>query len=310
MPLISVIVPTYNYAHFIGDCLESIFSQTYKDFEVIVVDDGSTDGTAEILQEYKEKIRYIYQENRGLPSARNTGIQSSHGKFLAFLDSDDLWLPYKLEEQIRILGDDADMGIIFSDASAFNERGVIRESILKEEKICTGFCFERLFMGNYLVMPTVMIRKNCLEKSGIFDESLTAVEDYDLWLRISLFYKIGFVDKVLAMYRVHPSNMSRDFCRLLDNEIRVIKKIINAYPETAEKMGKNIPLRLCSLFNQYGLEWISKGETRLAKKNFMEAIRSRPRQLRSYYYLLATMAGRKGFEQLRGIKRSWLRLNQ
>lgn len=310
MPAVSVIVPTYNYARFIRDCLDSIFSQTFKDLEVIVVDDGSTDNTEEVLEKYRGDIHYIHQENKGLPAARNRGIRSAQGEFLAFLDSDDLWLPGKLEEQIRVLRKDTDMGIVFSDASAFSEEGVIQESILKEEDICIGQCFQRLFMGNYLVMPTVVIRKKCLDKSGMFDESLTAVEDYDLWLRISVFYRVGFVDKVLAMYRVHPSNMSRDFCRLLDNEIRVIRKVIEQYPDFVKKMGRKVPARLCTLFNQYGLEWIRKGETRQAKKNFMKAIKARSWQLKSYYYLLATMAGRRGFERLRGFKRSWLRLNQ
>lgn len=309
MPEISVIVPTYNYAHFIGDCLDSIFAQTYKDFEVIVIDDGSTDDTARVLEKYKGEIRYIYQENKGLPAARNTGIQAAQGEYLAFLDSDDLWLPEKLDEQIRFLRNDTDMGIIFSDASAFNEKGMIRKSILKEENICTGFCFQRLFMGNYLVMPTVMIRKRCLVESGLFDESLTAVEDYDLWLRISLFYKIGFVDKVLAMYRVHPSNMSGDFCRLMDNEIKVIQKIVRLHPGPVKKMGRQVSFRFCSLYNQYGLEWIEKGEARQAKRSFLRAIKARPWQLRSYYYLLGTIAGKRGFERLREFKRSWLRLN-
>lgn len=308
MPEISIIVPTYNYAHFIVDCLESIFSQTYKDFEVIVVDDGSTDDTAQVLEKYKGRIRYIHQENRGLPAARNTGIRAAQGEYLAFLDSDDLWLPNKLDEQIRVLRNDADMGIIFSDASAFNERGVMRESILKEENICTGFCFQRLFMGNYLVMPTVMIRKRCLEKSGLFDESLTAVEDYDLWLRISLYYKIGFVSKILAQYRVHPSNMSKDFYLLVDNEIKVIQKIIDQYPGPVQKL-RGVSVRLCTLFNQHGLEWIKKGNARQAKKSFFKAITTRPWQVRAYYYFLATMAGKRGFEQLREFKRSWLRLN-
>jgi glycosyltransferase involved in cell wall biosynthesis len=309
MPEVSVIVPTYNYAHFIGDCLDSIFSQTYKDFEVIVVDDGSTDDTAQVLKKYRGEIHYIHQENRGLPAARNTGIRAAQGEYLAFLDSDDLWLPDKLDEQIRVLRNDADMGIIFSDASAFDEKGVIRESILKEENTCTGFCFQRLFMGNYLVMPTVMIRTRCLEKGGLFDESLTAVEDYDLWLRISIYYKIGFVAKVLAKYRVHPSNMSRDFFRLMENEIKVIQKIIEQYPGPVQKLGGRVSVRVCSLFNQYGLEWIEKGNAHQAKKSFLRAVKARPGQLRSYYYLLATMAGKRGFERLREFKRSWLRLN-
>ncbi len=310
MPEVSVIVPTYNYAHFIEDCLKSIFAQTYNDFEVIVVDDGSTDHTSKVLAAYRKDIHYIYQENKGLPAARNTGIKASKGKYLAFLDSDDLWLPEKLAEQVRIIREDSDMGIIFSDANAFQEGTILRESILKEEKICTGFCFQRLFMGNYLIMPTVLIRKSCLTKSGLFDETLTAVEDYDLWLRIAAFFKIGFVDKILAMYRVHPSNMSKDFCRLLDNEIRVIQKIIKMYPEKMIELGKKVGIRLCSLFNQYGLELIDEGKIDIAKRYFLKAIAARPMTIRSYYYLLATMAGKRGFEKLREFKRSWLRLNQ
>ena len=138
MPEISVIVPTYNYAHFIGDCLDSIFAQTYKDFEVIVIDDGSTDDTARVLEKYKGEIRYIYQENKGLPAARNTGIKAAQGEYLAFLDSDDLWLPEKLGEQVLFLRNEADMGIIFSDASAFNEKGVIQNPTFMDYRIPTA----------------------------------------------------------------------------------------------------------------------------------------------------------------------------
>jgi glycosyltransferase involved in cell wall biosynthesis len=307
---VSVIVPTYNYARFIDACLESIFAQRYRNFEVIVVDDGSTDGTKEAIGKYRESIVYIYQENRGLPAARNTGIRAARGEFLAFLDSDDLWLPDKLEEQLNVMSRSQRMGIIFSDASAFDGEKMLRESILKEEKICTGSCFRRLFMGNYLVMPTVVIRKACLEKSGLFDESLMVTADYDLWLRISAHYEIGFVDKVLALYRVHPSNMSKDFCRLLEDEIQTVQKIVKLYPDRVREFGRDLHDRLSSLFDQCGLEWIKRGRVDRAKSYFLKAIIEDPFQPRSYYYLLATMAGKRGFEMLRKFNRSWLRLNE
>lgn len=310
MPAISVIIPTYNYARFIGFCLESIFAQTYKDFEIIVVDDGSTDDTAEVLKKYEDKIHYIYQPNKGPAVASNAGIKVAKGEYIAFIGSDDLWLPDKLEDQVRVFNEDMKVGIVFSDASSFNENGIISKSILEEENICTGFCFERLFMGNYLIMSTVMIRKACLEKSGLFDEELSSVEDYDLCLRISAFYKIEFVDKILAMRRVHPSNISKNFCQLLDNEIRVIQKIMALHSEKISQMGKKVSIRLCSLFNQHGLEMVEKGKIHEAKKNFFKALMTRPLSIRPYYYLLATMAGKRGFEKLREFKRSWLRLNQ
>ncbi|MEW5806019.1 MAG: glycosyltransferase [Acidobacteriota bacterium] len=310
MPGVSVIVPTYNYARFLDPCLESIFAQTYGDFEVIVVDDGSTDDTVEVLRKYEDRIRYIYQENMGLSAARNTGIKVSTGKYLAFLDSDDIWLPLKLEAQLRVISEDSDVGIVFSDARAFDGKNVLRESILKEERICTGHCFRRLFMGNFLVMPTVMIRKKCLDEVGLFDETLTAVEDYDLWLRISAHYKIGYVDMMLAMYRVHPSNMSRDYCRLLDNEIRVIRKIVELFPERARDLGGRVHRRFNSLYTQYGLELVRKGDVGQAMRSFMNAIIEQPWRVRPYYYFMAAMTGKRGFDALREFKRSWLRLNQ
>ncbi len=307
---VSVIVPTYNYGRFIEGCLNSIFSQTFKDFEVIVVDDGSTDGTGEIIKSYPRPVRSIYQENRGLPAARNRAIEASQGEYLAFLDSDDLWLPEKLGEQVRIMDGDRELGIVFSDASAFDGEKIIRESILEEESICTGHCFARLFMGNFLVMPTVMIRKSCLRQTGLFDETLPVVADYDLWLRISAFFRIGFVDRPLAMYRVHPSNMSKDFCRLLEDEIRVVQKVIELYPEKVKKLGKKVNMRLSSLYDQYGLEWVEKGEIGRATRCFLRAILEWPLSMRSFYYFMATLTGKRGFETLREFKRSWLRLNR
>ena len=121
MPEISVIIPTYNYANYVRDAVESVLNQSYKEFEIIVVDDGSTDGTKKVLEPLKNRIRYIYQENRGLPSAYNTGIKASKGEYIAFLDSDDLWLPEKLKLQKKYFDDNPAVGMVICNGYLFND---------------------------------------------------------------------------------------------------------------------------------------------------------------------------------------------
>ena len=157
-PLVSVIIPTYNRAHYVVEAVESVLAQTHKNIEIIVVDDGSTDGAEEILDPYKDRIRYFYQENQGVSAARNLGIRNANGQYLAFLDSDDLWLPDKTELQLNFLKENDNYGFVFSNFLIFtdteNETEIANRSIPP-----SGYIFPQLFMGNFIGSPTMLMRR-------------------------------------------------------------------------------------------------------------------------------------------------------
>ena len=206
MPKVSVIIPTYQRSHLVGQAIESVLAQTYCDYEIIVVNDGSTDNTGEILAQYGDRIVAIHQENRGLPAARNAGIRVAQGQYLAFLDDDDLWEPQKLEKQIPLLEADSRLGLVYSDMVIFNEAGIQPGTYLNGFVPPQTVTPWTLLHRNFFPMPTIVIRRVCWEQLGGFDESLRSCEDYDLWLRIVEQWAVGYVNEPLTRYCRHSEN--------------------------------------------------------------------------------------------------------
>jgi glycosyltransferase involved in cell wall biosynthesis len=209
-PLVSVIIPTYNRADFLGQALDSALGQTYKRMEIIVVDDGSTDQTAQLLDTYRKHIRYIYQEHSERSKARNLGITESSGEYIAFLDSDDLWLPEKVECQVKILRKDRSIGVSYTGVQYMNEDGSPYEG-----KICWAglerrrrYLYEDLMTRNVISgsASSVLLRRDCLDVAGGFDETMNACEDMDLWRRLALCCRFHKIDLPLVKLRIHPSN--------------------------------------------------------------------------------------------------------
>lgn len=226
MQKVSVIIPTFNRANYIGEAIDSVLSQTYKDYEIVVVDDGSTDNTKEVLKKYSDKIKYVYQRNRGLSASRNRGIDESNGEYIGFLDSDDIWLSDKLEKQVDILDQGHNYAFVCSDSYVIDETGKIIKTFGKG--IYNYETFESLYEENFVLVLTVLLRRRCLEDVGLFDETLSMSEDYDLWLRIAKRYKFKHLSSPLSKYRTHSGNMSKK------NEVleREVKKVIDKYETT------------------------------------------------------------------------------
>jgi len=210
--LVSVIIPTYNSANYVKEAVDSVLGQTYKNIGVIVVDDGSTDNTKSILEKYIKsgEIKYIYQDNNGPASARNNGIKKSSGEFIAFLDADDVWLPNKLEKQIKLF-ENNDVGLVYSDMEFFGGKFKYRHhsEVLKREMF-RGYVYGKLIFENFIPTSSIVVRRDVLDDIGLFDEDreLFAIEDYDLWLRITRRYKVDFVNKPLVKYRIHKDKIS------------------------------------------------------------------------------------------------------
>ena len=230
MPKVSVIIPTFNRARYIREAIDSVLSQAYQSYEIVVIDDGSTDSTREVLAPYGNKIKYFYQENKGLSNARNHGIRESCGEYIALLDSDDLWLPEKLEKQVALLDENPEAAFVCSDTYVIDTLGEVIKVWKKGRH--HQETFESLYESNYVYVSTTLIRRQCLDTVGYFDEGLSFSEDYDLWLRLSGRYTFKHMPACLAKYRVHENNMSKNF------DTRVYAhRIIAHKPEIARRIG-------------------------------------------------------------------------
>lgn len=204
-PRVSVIIPTYNAGQTICQAIDSVLRQTYTDYEIVVVDDGSTDDTKARLERYGNAIRYIYQENKERSAARNNGIRHARGEYIAFLDADDFWTPEKLAKQVTFLNQHQELGVVFSWARAVGPSGNTLRTMGTQFPLegAEGMdMFPYLVMGTSPPALTVIARRACIEEAGMFDEQVSQIEDWDLWLRIALRWHFGFVSEVLAYYRL------------------------------------------------------------------------------------------------------------
>jgi glycosyltransferase involved in cell wall biosynthesis len=207
-PLVTVIIPTYNRDWIVGEAIDSVLAQDFSDYELLVVDDGSDDRTSDILAAYGNQITVLHQANRGVSAARNHGIATAAGRLIAFLDSDDLWLPQKLSTQVNFFADHPDA--VISQTEEHWIRNGVRVNPKKRHLKFSGMIFERS-LALCLVSPSaVMIKKSLFDSVGVFDEDLPACEDYDLWLRISYRYPVHLIDTPLIIKRGgHKDQLSR-----------------------------------------------------------------------------------------------------
>ncbi|MCW5970266.1 MAG: glycosyltransferase [Blastocatellales bacterium] len=205
---VSVIIPTYNQASFLGEAIESALMQTLPPREVIVIDDGSSDGTARVLAGFEGRIRAMRQANRGVAAARNAGARTATGDALAFLDSDDRWLPEKLERQAARLEAETDLGLVHAGFEEIDADGAVLNAHLDGRE---GWVAEDMLLFDGPVIlgggSGVMIPRRVFQEAGGFDERLSTSADWDLYYRIAAGYRIGFIDRVLLQYRRHGANM-------------------------------------------------------------------------------------------------------
>ena len=207
MPTVSVIIPTFNRAWFLAEAIDSVLVQDFEDFEIIVVDDGSTDHTFEILKSYPQ-ILILRQNRQGVSAARNAGIGRSKGSFIAFLDSDDLWLPNKLSTQVAFF-DEHPEALICQTEETWIRNG-IRVNPKRRHKKHSGMIFERCLELCIVSPSAVMMKRSMLDEIGFFDETLPVCEDYDLWLRVSCRIPVFLIETPLVIKRGgHPDQLSR-----------------------------------------------------------------------------------------------------
>lgn len=221
MPRVSVVIPTFNHARYICNAIDSVINQSYANIEVFVIDDGSYDGTVEVLNPYRSKISYFYKKNGGTSSALNLGLSLATGKYICWLSADDFFIGEKISKQVKLMESDPSLGFSYTnfvvvDACSNKQYDVILPRYPNKKELVT-----KLMEGCFINGSSVMMRSSALKEIGDFDESLPQAHDYDMWFRFLRHYSCGFLEECLLAYRWHGKNMSRnpdEMCSLIVKE--------------------------------------------------------------------------------------------
>ncbi len=237
-PLVSIITPTYNRAEFIGTAIESVLAQTYGHFELLIVDDGSTDNTTEVLEPYlkDKRVRVFRQENQGQSVARNVALAQAKGEFICFLDSDNAWVPEKLEHTLQVFDTVPECDVVYGDYVVIDANG--KELGINRAKRYSGSIAPQLVCDNFVSMNTTMTRKQCFQEMGGFDTNERLAEDYVLWLRFSTRYRFYYLAEVLGYYRVMTNQLSTDKEAQFRANERQIHHFLKAFPQALSMVQK------------------------------------------------------------------------
>jgi glycosyltransferase involved in cell wall biosynthesis len=285
-PRVSVIVPAYNAAVYLPYAIDSVLAQTYSDWEIVIVDDGSSDHTRALVDSYRPKLQdrlqYIHQPNRGLPAARNAGIRAARGEFIALLDADDVWLPHRLERGVPIMDADPNAGLVHARVVRINAQGTITGQLKVEPKYMSGRIARHIYTRRaHVVCPTVLFRNSCLQTAGWFDEAMQATEDRDLWFRIALRYKVAYIDEVLAYYRLSPSSMTSNLDRLLKGQLYFVAKHYKSGAATRLDQLQ----ALGNIYRELGDSLFRGGALTKAIGSYLQAVRYNPLSVPNVYML-------------------------
>ncbi|MBY6032511.1 glycosyltransferase family 2 protein [Marinobacter daepoensis] len=295
-PLVSVVTPTFNRADYLPVAVESVLAQSMADFELIVVDDGSTDGTEELMQRYLSdpRVKYFYQENQGQSVARNRGIDEARGQYICFLDSDNAWVETKLEVSLRAFNENHHADIVYGDYIAIDAAG--KELGVNRMKRYSGHITPQLLRDNFVSMNTTMTRKRCFAEMGGFDKADRLAEDYGLWLRFSTRYQFLYVPEVLGYYRVMEDQISSDKDKRFWANEQLIRGFLKAFPGA---VARNEARRGLSYFHvRKGRYELSVGRSVPALKHLLCSVALDPFWRGPWWFagkvILSPVFGRRG----------------
>jgi len=286
--LVTVIIPTYNSAKYITEAVDSVLAQTYKNFEIIVVDDGSTDDTDEVLKPYMDKIIYIKKKNGGPASARNRGIESSSGEFIAFLDADDVWLPEKLERQVEFMKNNPEVEIIFTKVANYEDP---ENQTLGRINIKDGYIFDQLLKrGNFINASTVLLKAECIKNKELFDEDkrLISVEDYNLWLRLARKCKFAYLGEATTRYR-YGGGLTENFEKMFQADIYILRKLKEEFPQWNLEKNPCYWKGLANYLYKFGKEYFYFGRYSEARREFFRSLRISPFRIKNMYWLTISL---------------------
>lgn len=284
---VSVVITCFNYGKYLKSSIDSVLEQTVPVEEIIVVDDGSTDNTQSILSDYRtnEKIRFVYQKNRGQAKAKNTGLQLARGEFVAFLDADDIWAPRKIEKQIKLFKNPK-VGVVYTRQKFINQKGEIISKGPRRLRVYRGNVRRQVLKDNFVPFSSAMVRKQILDESGYFNEKLAMSIDWELWLRLSLLAEFDYVDEDLLLYRVgHPGQMSKDLATREKCADMVFEDFLRAF-------GASVPRREVKdakvyTYNNRGYYYRLTDIAR-AMNYYRKSVMEKPLQVKAYKGLILT----------------------
>ena len=291
--LVSIVIPVFNAAAYMKQTLESALEQTYRNIEIVAVDDGSSDGSLALLRSYEPRIKVLSQANRGVSLARNRGVRESSGDFLAFLDADDVWDPTKVERQVSVLTQHPGALAVYCDHRIIDAEGNITgPSGALAQPRTSGQLLRNLILSNFIISPSlVMLRRAAFEQVGGFDESVRAAEDYDLWMRIAASGPILYMLDTLVSYRRHGRNKYAG--ESLESHLGALRSLMNIRPYV--ERGKSASLRaalhqatyseVMSIAWHYGL----KGQHGQAIRRYIDAARTNPLSLAPILGMLSSI---------------------
>ena len=294
-PAVSVVIATYNRAKLLGETLESILGQTFRDFEVIVVDDGSTDETERVINSYGQRVRYYYQKNKGPSAARNLGVHHARAEWISIQDSDDLCLPNHLGVLHGYVKSHPEVGMVFANGEYLGGPVHNRETIIPEAKsrqlARRPVRLEDIFDKSIVRLQAGLIAKKSYNEIGGHDESLRICMDLDLAFRLWACYPMAYIDQVVFSYRRHEGNISADQERRLSENIRVIEKLLRENPKAEEILGKGrIQRRLAYRYYRLAKTRLKHGEGSEARAALDSAARLSPLNPKYRLYKLQWLA--------------------
>ncbi len=289
-PKLSVIIASYNHQDYIARTLESLEKQTFQDFEIIMVDDGSTDKTVETAKNFPSRAQIFTQENQGVVAARNRGIGLAKGEYICFVDSDDVVLPDRFTKQVAALDDDPELGLVFADALIIDSKGSRIGKFSDVYPVVPGDVAEML-TTHYCFTPmiTVMVRAEVLRKTGPFEKP-GPITDYMKWIEIAHLSKVYYDPEPLGCWRRHPASISKGANKVKSyaKTRAALKKVLRKYPELQNKIGKKIAKRFSRSYFLTGFFLAADGNIKRARKYYCKAVKVYPRSFESWGGLILT----------------------
>src|SRR6267378_7860207 len=278
-PLVSIIIPAYKVAPFIKETLNSVFAQTFADYEAIFIfnDTANTEKLEGTLEPYRSRILYIRQDNRGAGAARNAGLRAARGRFIAFLDGDDVWLPNFLSEQVRLIQSDNGYDLVYADAVNFGDPAWAGLKSMKTNPSEGEVTFESLLAGQCCVITSaVLARRDLIMQVGLFDEDFPNSQDFDLWLRLARDAKarMTYQRKVLVRRRIYEGSLARDAVKSFNGELRVLEKVRQRADLTESEhaiLEPTIALRIATVEIIKGKRFLMESDFDAALKSFDSA---------------------------------------
>ena len=280
--MVSTVITSFNKGPYLREAIDSALKQDYRPLEVLVVDDGSTDNTSEIAKSYGSRICYIHQEHGGQCRAKNRGVSSARGEYVAFLDGDDRWRPSKLSKQVALFKTKASLGVVYTDRMKFRGDQVVWASNRAAHVLKRGWILDHILVDMCVPFSSSMVRKDCLLEVGMFDESVPIAPDYDLWLRLARLYEFDFVDEVLMEYRTGIDSVGSRIGSKVGHTLRIQRGFIDRFFDGRYPNRHVVARATSTKLHARGEYLLAANERRRAFSTYVEALCADPSYGRPY----------------------------